>query len=142
MGGFLRGQTGAKRVADGKYVTQHANGCKQQMTNASMTPGTHQALLEELKARLDAVHGARLRGVVLFGSEARGEATEQSDIDLLVLLDGPIDLARDLEQNLMAVYPVALRLGRRISAKPVAIDAYRNDDCPLFRAARRDGIAA
>lgn len=107
-----------------------------------MPTESQKKFLDEAKQRLQQVHGSRLRGVVLFGSEARGEATGQSDIDLLVLLSGPIDLAQDLERNLTALYPLSLRLSRRISAKPIAFETYENEDCPLFRAARREGIAA
>ena len=99
-------------------------------------------LLADIKARLKKVHGGRLRGIVLYGSVARGEAGPDSDIDVLVLLDAPIDCGHDLETNLDALYPLALRLGRRISAKPVSATEYENESCPLFENARREGIAA
>ena len=38
--------------------------------------------------RLRALLGERLRDLRLFGSEARGEGSAESDIDLLVLVDG------------------------------------------------------
>lgn len=103
---------------------------------------TGKAILKEIKSRLAAAHGERLRGVVLYGSEARGEGGPDSDIDVLVLLDEPIDYGRDLQANLDAVYPLALDLGRRISAKPVSATEYETVDCPLYRNAHRDGIAA
>ncbi len=102
---------------------------------------TTDRLLEEIKARLAAVHSERLRGVVLYGSEARGDAKPDSDIDVLVLLNGPVDYGRDLETNLDALYPLALQLGRRISAKPVLASEYDAVECPLYRNARREGIA-
>ena len=40
-----------------------------------------QPILQELKARLQEVYGERLKGLYLFGSYARGDATEDSDID-------------------------------------------------------------
>lgn len=103
---------------------------------------TNREILKEIKARLDAVHGRRLRGVVLYGSQARGEAGADSDIDVLVLLDEPIDYGRDLEANLDALYPLAVEFGRRISAKPVSATEYETVDCPLYRSAHREGIAA
>ena len=103
---------------------------------------TTEELLREIKTRLAGVHGKRLRGIVLYGSEARGEAGPDSDIDVLVLLEGPVDLGRDLETNLHALYPLALQLERRISAKPVSAREYETFDCPLYRNARREGIAA
>jgi len=35
------------------------------------------SLLKQIKTLLEAAFGSRLRGVVLYGSEARGEATFQ-----------------------------------------------------------------
>jgi predicted nucleotidyltransferase len=101
---------------------------------------TTQAILNRIKARLRAVHGNRLRGIVLYGSLARNEARPDSDIDILVLLDGPVDLGRDLEASLQALYPLALELGRRISAKPVPASEYETAECPLYAMARREGI--
>ncbi len=99
-------------------------------------------LLTAIKQSLARAHGPRLRGVVLYGSEARGQARETSDIDVLVLLDDPVDYGRDLETNLLAVYPLSVAWGRRISAKPVSASEYETVDCPLYRAAHREGIAA
>ena len=36
---------------------------------------------------LESIYQARLKGVYLFGSHARGEADPESDVDLLVVLD-------------------------------------------------------
>ena len=99
-------------------------------------------LLREVRQRLERVHGARLRGVVLYGSEARGEAGEDSDIDLLVLLDDPVDFGRDLERNLEALFPLSLEIDRPISPKPVSAVEYETFDCPLYRNAHREGIPA
>lgn len=99
-------------------------------------------LLNAIKDRLAKAHGGRLRGVVLFGSEARGQARPDSDVDVLVLLDDPVDYGRDLDTNLGALYPLSLELGRRISPKPVSAREYETVDCPLHRVAHREGIAA
>ncbi len=99
-------------------------------------------LLKTIRERLERAHGQRLRGVVLYGSEARGEAGRDSDVDILVLLDEPVDYGADLEKNLDALYPLSLELGRRISAKPVSARQYETVDCPLYREAHREGVAA
>lgn len=97
-------------------------------------------LLGDIKSRLRAAHGDRLCGVVLYGSEARGDAGPDSDIDVLVLLKGPICNWRDLEANIKALYPLALKLERPISAKPVDIKEYEAAEFPLYRNAKREGI--
>ena len=99
-------------------------------------------MIEHMKRLLLEAHGRRLRGIVLYGSQARGESAPESDIDVLVLLDEPIEYSRDLETNIKALYPLAVELSRRISAKPVSAKLYETADCPLYRNAHRDGIAA
>ena len=40
----------------------------------------------------------RLKGLILYGSAARNQATPESDVDLLVLLDAPFDYLRELRR--------------------------------------------
>lgn len=55
-------------------------------------PPSLRPALEAYAARLRAIFGERLRELRLFGSYARGEAHEDSDVDVLVLVDGLTDL--------------------------------------------------
>jgi predicted nucleotidyltransferase len=45
------------------------------------------ALIEELKSRLPAEAIGHLKKVIIFGSRARGEAAEESDLDIIALVD-------------------------------------------------------
>jgi predicted nucleotidyltransferase len=45
-------------------------------------------ILDELREALAAHYGERLAKLVLFGSQARGDAEADSDIDVLVVLRG------------------------------------------------------
>jgi hypothetical protein len=51
-----------------------------------ISPGVALALAR-FRAALDARLGARVQEVVLFGSHARGTATENSDVDVYVVID-------------------------------------------------------
>ena len=45
------------------------------------------ALVKQLRGDLQGIYGSRLKVVYLFGSFARGDADEDSDIDVAVVLD-------------------------------------------------------
>lgn len=96
--------------------------------------------LNLIRNRLAEVYGDRLRGVVQYGSEARGEAGPNSDIDILVLLAGPVDHGRELRTCIHATYPLTLEWERPISPEPVDVDEYEAAEWPLYRRARKEGV--
>lgn len=72
--------------------------------------------LPALRRRLEAHYGDRLVRAVLFGSYARGEATEESDVDVLVVLGGEVDSweegkpLSEIEVDLMMEYGPVLSI--------------------------------
>jgi len=54
-------------------------------------------VLAELHARLKELYGERLVRLVLFGSQARDDASQDSDIDALVLLNATV--TREVEDS-------------------------------------------
>jgi uncharacterized protein len=48
------------------------------------------AILAQLRTGLEALYGPRLVHLLLYGSQARREATAESDIDVLVVLQGSV----------------------------------------------------
>jgi len=99
-------------------------------------------LLKRIKAPLAEAFGERLKGVVLYGSEARGEARADSDIDVLVLLAGPFDFSDELDSCIDALYPLVLELGRPIHALPVDLPTYQAQEFPVYRFAHEEGVRA
>lgn len=96
--------------------------------------------LERIKTSLHDEYGDRLRGVVLHGSEARGNAKEDSDIDFLVLLDGPVILGGDLKRIIHALYPLQLEVFRPLDATPVDVRVYEEGEYALYRNAKKEGV--
>ncbi|NUM55336.1 MAG: nucleotidyltransferase domain-containing protein [Candidatus Hydrogenedentes bacterium] len=105
-----------------------------------MTAAVSTAALEDFERALRKAFPGRLRGIVLYGSHVRGEASEDSDLDVLVLLQGPIELARDLGLCVDAAFPISLEYGVPISALPADLVDYETADYPLYRAARAEGM--
>jgi predicted nucleotidyltransferase len=100
------------------------------------------SLLKTIRSALETLYGRRLRGALLYGSEARGEAQADSDIDVLVLLDRVTDYGKEVRRCLDVLYPLSLKLERSISPTPVAAEEYETLDCPLYRRVHQEGIAA
>jgi predicted nucleotidyltransferase len=96
-------------------------------------------LRNKIRARLELAFRSRFQGVVLYGSEARNEAREGSDLDLMIVLDGPVQLGRDLDTIVQALYPVQLEIDVPIHATPVSADAFQAGEYGLYRSARREG---
>ena len=101
---------------------------------------TQRELLATVMSLLKEVYGARLRGVVLYGSDARGEAEPDRDNDNKVFLQCPIELWQDIQTITEALYPLQLELDRPLSAIPADADAYEAQDRSLYRNARREGV--
>lgn len=106
----------------------------------SMTDNIKQ-IVNKCKEVLARQYGKRLKGVILYGSMARGEATTDSDIDLLVLLDPPLDYFAELRKLVDVLYPIQLESEQLISAKPVSFTDFEIGSLSLYRNARREGVA-
>ena len=84
----------------------------------------------------------KFKGLILYGSRARGQNDNFSDIDLLVLLKEPFNYFQELRKIVELLYPVQLESENLISAKPAAKGEYESGEILLYRLAKREGIAA
>jgi len=97
-------------------------------------------ILRKCKLILESHYRSRFKGLVLFGSSARGDASPGSDIDLLVLLAQPVEWFQELQVIVDLLYPVQLESDRLISAKPVPVEEFERGTIQLYRIAQREGI--
>lgn len=90
---------------------------------------------------LASFYGDRYKGMVLFGSYARGDAHEGSDVDLLLLLDGDVESWREYLEVEPLVWPLSLESGYVLSVFPVPIEAYLEPRKPFLMNARKEGVS-
>ena len=98
-----------------------------------------QPLLEEFKRELRRIYGSRLKRLIVYGSYARGEAGEGSDLDLLVVLDRVDDPLAEREGLSDVILDLSLRYGIVVSVL-VASEASLERPSPLFLNLKREGI--
>ncbi len=66
-----------------------------------------------LRGELEQLYGSRLKRLLVYGSNARGEATDASDIDVAVVLSGKVEPGREIDRMLDAVYALNLDFDSR-----------------------------
>jgi predicted nucleotidyltransferase len=97
-------------------------------------------IIEKCKQVLKKHYGSQYQGLILYGSMARGQNDDSSDIDLLVLLSGSFDYFVELQRIVDLLYPVQLQSSRLISAKPAAVKEFEAGKVALYRIAKREGV--
>ena len=105
-------------------------------------PEDLQALLGQLDRALAALYEDRYRGLVLFGSYARGEARgKDSDVDLLVLLEGEVKGWKEYLNIEPVSWPLSFESGYVLSIFPVNVEAYLEPRKPFLVNARKEGVS-
>lgn len=121
-------------------MTQLMPGVKREDLAPARDPGEGRRIAEEAAQRLVVVYRDRLRQVVLFGSWVRGEPHEESDVDLVVVLDHVRDRASERDRIVDALFDLEADSGRAIEAFPVAEADVRERNRPLVRSALDEGL--
>jgi tRNA nucleotidyltransferase (CCA-adding enzyme) len=60
---------------------------------------TVHTVLAELRGQCEVLYSSRLVQMVLYGSQARDDATPDSDIDVLVVLQGPVQPSEEIRRT-------------------------------------------
>jgi type I restriction enzyme S subunit len=96
---------------------------------------------KELKRELAALYGMRLIAILVFGSYARGEADEESDVDLLIVLDRVDHYGGEIDRTGGIVAQLSLNYG--VSLSPVFVSEWdwRHGDTTFLANVREEAIA-
>ena len=99
-------------------------------------------ILARLKEALAALYGSRLKGVYLFGSHARGEADEESDVDVLIVLDRVDSYSQEIERTSELIAELSLECGQSISRVFVSEQRWREERTMFFQNLREEAVLA
>lgn len=97
-------------------------------------------ILAEFRQYLAALYGARLVDVVLFGSQARGDAVPGSDIDVLIVLKDRVSQFEEVERTGDFTSALCLKYDVLISRIFIAENDYLHSQMPFLLNVRREGI--
>jgi hypothetical protein len=86
------------------------------------------------------IYGSRLRRLVLFGSQARGDAGPESDVDLLVVLKGPISSYDEAKRTSRVATQAAAYRDTALSFVHMSEETYGEGRSPLIQPVQEEGI--
>lgn len=105
------------------------------------SPSKFKQILNEYRQRLYEILGDELDSVVLYGSQARGEANAGSDIDVLCIMKKSLDYGELISRTSLATAEISLAHDVVISRVFITRNAYAAEDCPFMMNVRKEQVA-
>jgi hypothetical protein len=97
-------------------------------------------ILNQLQLQLKKHYGQKLFQLVLFGSQARGDARPDSDIDILIVLNETVNPGEEIKQTGKISADLSLEHNVVISRLFMDKEQFINSSGPLLRNIRKEGI--
>jgi predicted nucleotidyltransferase len=84
--------------------------------------------------------GDRLDAIILFGSRARGDALDESDIDVLIVVRGDFDYGDLIRRTSAGIAALSLENDVVISRAFVSKEEFERGRSPFLLNVRREGV--
>lgn len=99
-----------------------------------------ETVLKEVRCEFDRIYGERLEQMLLFGSQARGDAQSGSDVDLLVVLKGSVSPGDEIARTGQITAALSLKYDVVVSCTFVSATRFALENSPLLLNIRREGL--
>lgn len=103
---------------------------------------TVKPILSELRTRLESLYGERLEQVILFGSQARGDAVKGSDIDVMIVLKGDVNVGDEISRTSQLCSDLSLAYDVALSRVFTSAERFAHERNSLFVNVQREGVWA
>ena len=97
-------------------------------------------ILTELRHYFEKFYGERLVQLILYGSQARGDARPDSDIDVLVILKDDVNAWEEIDRTSEFTAALCLEHTVVISRAFVSLLRFQSENSPFFLNVRREGV--
>ena len=97
-------------------------------------------IVREFQRELAALYGDRLKGVYLYGSYARGDARWDSDIDVAVVLDGPVRQREESRRASETIGDISLRHNCVLMPVFLSVEELRRRPYAVHRSIASEGV--
>jgi predicted nucleotidyltransferase len=97
-------------------------------------------VLTQVQQNLKQLYGEQLEKLILYGSQARGTAQPDSDIDILIVLKDVFNYSQESEKISQLIADLCLEYNVLISCAFANSEQLENHNSGFFRNVRKDGL--
>ena len=107
----------------------------------SVLSANDQKALDYFSRKSREILKGRITDMYLYGSKARGEATPESDMDVMLVLSGPVEKIKTIDLLSDLILDILLEYKVLIAVFPASLQEFRQkQDRLLFRTVKKEGI--
>lgn len=97
-------------------------------------------ILKQIKQYFCSCYQEQLEAIILYGSQARQDAKEDSDIDILVVLKSSIDPYQEINKTSNFIAELCLKYDVVISRHFISSEKFKNNNTPFLYNVHQEGI--